>query len=249
MVRLKKRSTIIRAEHEPIKQAQDSKKPVDPFWTSPWTRLGLSITIIAIAILIFKDWQTKRLIIFLSLDSSASALENPAEGENICRNTVGRLISGDTLFTLPYADTTEVQNSTKISSPNSIFKYCDQYRNKEIPKSLGKFNGTSPLALLDRVLDNIKIERKQGNSQSIVLISYLQDAEPGPNVPPLNFDKLAERLRSIQKERGTVLLIGTSGDLRKQLEVMNSKYSDLKELRLCSSVELMCIREAFDSAR
>jgi hypothetical protein len=235
--------------HDPTKQVQVPRKPIDPFWTSPWTYLGSLAIVVAISILMIRDLQSKRLLVFLSLDSSHSALSNPADGESICRNAVGRLISGDTLYTMPYADTTEIQNSTKISSPNANFQYCNEYRDKKIPRSLGKSIGTSPEALLDRVIVNIKTERKRGNQKNIVAIGYLQEAEPGPNIPKLNFDKLAQKLLSIQKEGGTVLLMGTSGIVRKNLEDMSSRHAELTNLRLCSIHESVCIREAFDLAR
>lgn len=241
--------TVHRVRHRSPEKPLAAKKQLDDFWKSPWTALGALIAVLAIGIPAIKDWQTKRLMVFLSLDSSASALANPADGDSTCRATVPRLMSGDTLYNIPYADTTEVQHNTKVTSPTAIFNYCDDYRDKKKPERLGKSNGTTPVALIDRIFNNIVTERKRGNTQNIVLISYLQEAEPGPNIPPLNFDNLATKLKLIQKERGTVLLIGTSGDLRQKLEQMDAKDPDLNNLRLCSVGEQVCIREAFDMAR
>jgi hypothetical protein len=222
----------------------------DRFWKSPWTWLGALIAIVAIAIPVYNEIATKLLIVALSLDSSASALADVKPGEGVCRGVVQRLRAGDTLLDIPYAETTEVARNSEVSSPTAVFPRCDEYRDRKIAGRLGKANGTSPMLLFDRVNNNIMALRKQGNTNAIIAIVYLQEAEPGPNLPALNFDELADKLAWIQKQRGWVVLIGPTGDLRERLDEMNSKRPDLKNFRLCAVAEQdRCIREAFDAAR
>lgn len=106
------------------------------------------------------------------------------------------------------------------------------------------------MLLFDRTNNSIMAQRKQGNNDAVVVLSYLQAAEPGPNLPPLNFDLLADKIAAVQKQRGLVVLIGPTGDLREQLDEMNAKRSELKNLQICSVTEQdKCIREAVDLAR
>jgi len=237
---------------QPRNQTKALRRPSKDhnFWTSPWTYFGLTFALIAIAIPIHSEMTTKRAIVILSLDSSASAIADVSVGENVCRNTIQRLRSGDTFANIPYAETTEITRNSKVGSPTTLFLHCDEYRNKKIAGRLGKSQGTSPMLLFDRINNSISAQRKQGNNDAVVVLSYLQAAEPGPNLPPLNFDLLADKIAAVQKQRGSVVLIGPTGDLRQQLDEMNAKRSELKNLQICTVAEQdKCIREAVDLAR
>jgi hypothetical protein len=226
---------------QPPAQKHPPIRKLPAFW------LGvLAFLIISVATLI--DWvATPRLISLLAIDVSNSGLADPKAAENICRDQTQALKGGDLSIDIPYADTTETNRSSQVHQITQLFSRCNDYAHQKRPTTVGKNQGTSPIRLLERIQTQIQIQRKAGNHNAIAAVIWMQAAEPGSGLPALDFQVLAQQIQQITDDRGRIVIIGPTGDLRHELEKVSAQNP---AFQVCSLAEHQsCIRDLFDAAR
>lgn len=215
-------------------------------WKSPLLWLAILAMLIVAAIPIVEWYRTVRVIAILASDASDSGLADPTVGQNICRTQTQALKPEDVAIDIAYADTTEATRSSTVRSVTQMFPRCQDYA-KQRPATVGRVTGTSPLLLLERIQTQIQIQRKAGNTSPIAVVVWMQAAEPGPGLPPLDFDVLGQQIKQITDDRGRVAIVGPTGQLRQNLENLSAQNP---YLQVCSVAEHQsCIRDTFDATR
>ncbi len=186
-------------------------------------------------------------IAILGLDVSDSGVHNAATVEKICRAETQALRAGDRAIDIAYADTTEPTYSSEVETVTQMFPRCQSYAKQQRPATVGKGQGTSPMLLLDRIQTQVQIQRQAGHQQPIAAVVWLQAAEPGPGLPPLDFAALGQRIKQITDDRGRVAIIGPTGKLRENLDKLSAQNPSL---RVCNVADYQsCIRSTFKDAR
>lgn len=228
-------------------QTDQSPAPkLDPTWKSPLLWLALVVILIIAAIPVIEWYRTVRVIAVLGWDVSDSALADPTIGHTICRTQTQALKPEDIAIDIVYAETTEPIRSSQVQSVTQLFPRCQDYV-KQRPATVGQAPGTSPLLLLERIETQIQIQRQAGNTHPVVAVIWLQAAEPGQNLPPLDFKVMGEQIKQITDDRGRVLIIGPTGGLRQNLDKLSAENS---YLQVCSFAEHQsCVRSIFEAAR
>jgi len=225
--------------------SHQSGLPHVSLWKSPLLWLALLMMLVVGAIPVIEWYRTVRVIAILASDVSDSGLTDPAIGQAICRTQTQALKPEDVAIDIPYADTTETTRSSTVQSVTHLFSRCQDTQQR--PAAIGKGTGTSPLLLMERIQTQIQIQRQAGNTNPIAAVVWMQAAEPGPGLPPLDFEVLGQHIHQITGDRGRLAIIGPTGQLRQNLEKLSVENP---RLQVCSAAEHQaCIRDTFDAAR
>ncbi len=234
-------------EQSPRLRTVSAAKNQQPLWRYPLFWAGLIIVLLIIALRFIEWHRTTPVIAPFAGDVSDSGLDEAAIGESICRAQTQALKPGDTAIDVWFADTTEPMRSSKVQSVTQMFPRCRDFAKQQRPATLGHAAGTSPILLFDRLHTQIAIQRNAGNPAPIAAIVWLQAAEPGPNLPALDFDLLGQQIAQITRDRGLVTIIGPTGQLREALDKLSAQNA---ALQICHTTEHQtCIRNTFEAAR
>jgi hypothetical protein len=177
--------------------------------------MGISFLFLIPAII---DLKATRIIAMIADDRSLSAQvpEFASLQQDSCKAFQDRLKSGDEVTHISFADNTEIDAEFSIDNQLTRFQLCQNLQ-KTTP-NIGQETGTSLNRLLDRIHTKIKAKRNEGNSHPVLVLVTLQAAEPGPNLPDLDFNQIQALVNAIVQDRGAIAIIGPTGELQRQLE-------------------------------
>ena len=220
-----------------------------PLWRNPIVWLGI---IACFGILVFPVWQDSKNVKVISIhatDASDSGIANPEIPKGICKARAEKLIAGDLAMNFDYSDRPEPTYSQTIDQTTDLSQQCQTLftNGKERPSQISKQEGTDPVSLITRIQNAVIAERTKGDRKPVVVTIWLDAAEPIPGKPAYDFDDFQKRVESIVRDRGKVAIIGTTGELRENLEKRFAKNS---AIYLCTAKDSAnCIRDTFDAAR
>jgi hypothetical protein len=206
---------------------------------------GLASLLVAVAPIVEGHRNTPVLAI-LALDVSDSGLANGKSVEEICRDQTRALKPRDQVIDLVFADTTEPTLTKSVSSPTRSFSRCKSYAASR-PDTVGKGWGTSPIVLLERAYTQVQIQHQQGQVKPAAITIWLDAAEPGPGLPPLDFSVLGQQIQQLNEVQAQIAIIGPTGKLREELERLSLANPNLRVCGLQDAQE--CIRSTFAAAR
>jgi hypothetical protein len=229
------------------KDSRQIAKPVTPqpsqapFWKSPIVAIaGLGSLVIGIVSL--PGILAQPIVLIQADDTSASAEKYKSLRQKLCQDSSQLLKSGDVVVRMPFADHTEVTRSQTLSNSLDLLGQC-----KETTPTDGKVPGTSLMRPVDRAQQQITQSRSQGNRQPIALVMTLDDAEPGPGQPALDWSHLRSQFQKITGDRGVAVIIGPTGQLQADLE---AQLQAVPRLRVCPVASAKsCLEETIAAAR
>jgi hypothetical protein len=200
------------------------------------------------AVPVVETYRNQPVQALLALDVSDSSFADSQAIEAICREQTKALKPKDQLTDLVFADTTEPTANQPVTSPTHSFGRCKDYAAASSrPSSVGQGWGTSPSRLFDRAITQVRLQQQQEPPRPVALTVWLDAAEPGPGLPPLDFDALGEQMQQLQSLQTQVAIIGPTGQLREGLERLSLDHPNL---RICGVSEAKsCIQATFAAAR
>ena len=200
------------------------------------------------AVPVVEAYRSQPVLAMLALDVSDSSFADSQAIEAICREQTESLKPKDQLLDLVFADTTEPTANQTVTSPTRSFRRCQDYAAASSrPSSVGQGWGTSPSVLFDRAITQVQLQHQPGQPRPVALTVWLDAAEPGPDLPPLDFEVLGEQMQQLQELQTQVAIIGPTGPLREGLERLSLAHPNL---RICGSNEAKsCIQATFATAR
>ena len=191
--------------------------------------------------------RQSRVISIHANDFSGSALDDIKTAVQHCIAAARSLKEGDYAVSIGFADRPEVTQAAVVDDVAALLKKCDAIRRDRIPPSVGKQPGTNPIALLDKVQNQLKSQRTLGNQNPGVITIWLQNAEPRLRGTRLDFKRVRSQLQQITNDRSTVVIFGPTGELQSDLELA---IQGIPRVELCpiESFEPR-IKQAFNKAR
>jgi hypothetical protein len=224
-------------------QSSTPKHP-QSIWRSPMLWLGGISTLLLLFIPLWWDWQTLKVISFYLTDVSSSGINDPKTSEIICQARWANLKPGDLAIDIEFANRDEPTRYQKINVNTDLVEQC---QGNQRPPTIGKEDGTNPIAPITRLLNATAAERAKGNKQPITVVIWLQDAEPVPGSPIYDWDDFQEKVEQVTKNRAKIVFLGPTGQLR---ELLDKRLSTNPDVYLCPiSATAECIKQVFDSAR
>lgn len=238
-----------RLKRSPRIEALSANHNYKPIWQNPLTWVGIGGAIFTLLFPIWLDSKTVKLISIHASDASDSGIANPAIPQEICKARTERLIIGDLALNFDFSDRTEPTYTQVIDQNTELGQQCHTLftNGKQRPKEISKREGTDPVSLIVRIQNAINAERAKGDHRPVVVTIWLDAAEPIPGAKPYDFDDFQKRVEAIVSDRGKVAIIGTSGELRENLE---KRFTKNPSVYLCNiQGSNNCIRDTFEAAR
>ncbi|MEB3357608.1 MAG: hypothetical protein VKK04_12845 [Synechococcales bacterium] len=221
--------------------AQTSRK-------TPWSWVvagGLASLLVA-AVPLLEWYRSAPVLAILALDVSDSGLADGKSVEDICRSQTKFLKARDQAIDFVYADTTEPTLFHSVNSPIRSYGRCKPYASSR-PGTVGQGWGTSPILLLERVYTQVQIQHQQGKVKPAAITVWLDAAEPGSELPPLDFSVLGQQIQQLNELQAQIAIVGPTGELREELERLSLANPNLRVCGLPDAQE--CIRSTFAAAR
>ncbi len=228
--------------------------PVQPervWWKSPAI---LGAVVLAVAVVggsLAVEFTTQPVIHIRADDNSESAAGYTKERRAHCQAGTHNYKPGDTVLLIPFADRPVLSKDITVFNSLSLLGEC-QKTEREIHN---KQPGTSLVLLLERINAAIQEQRDKKNFNPAVATILIDDAEPGPGQPALDYNRVGALVGEIGEKRGVVALMVPSGKLQEALEshlqgrasvCLLNPGQDESEVR--QSV-VPCVDSAFERAR
>lgn len=215
------------------------------WWKSPAILAAGSLGLVIIGITLFIEITTQRVIHIRADDGSGSAVGYAAQRLQHCQTSNQHYKPGDTVVNIRFADQPVTTQNITLSNGLSLLGQCQQTNTQTT--GIGKQPGTSLVRLLESIHTTIKKQRDWNNSNSVVVTVTLQAAEPGPNQPELDWQRVKTLVHSITSSRGAIAIIGPTGQLQNQLE---TQLLNERNVRICSFNDVRpCVDWAFETGR
>jgi|GEM_PF-1718163 len=236
---------------EPRSNSQQSNPTITQksMWRNPLVWLGIAAALGTLLYPILQDGSTTKVISIHAVDVSDSGITEPEIPQTICKARAERLISGDVATNLDFSDRAELTSSQTVENSTDLNQQCQLLftNGKNRPKQISKNQGTDPISTFSRIQNVVVSERSKGNQNPVVVTMWLKDAEQVLGKPKYDFGDFQKRVESITSDRGKVAIIGTTGELREDLE---NRFAKNPAVFLCTARDsAACIRRTFEAAR
>ncbi|WP_353258245.1 hypothetical protein [Prochlorothrix hollandica] len=190
--------------------------PEPPLWQQFRPMLGAAFVVFTAITLLVQDWQTQSLLVIMADDLSLSGLAVPDAVQQHCHQVLKQIKTGDHLIKLGYADRPETLYDAPVQNTIGLLRTCP---NPEPPGTIGRRSGTSPTEMLEAVLIALESARVRGNTDPVVVSIWLQDAEPVPGDPPLDWERFQAQVDTLTTNNGVVTFFGPTGELQQNLKI------------------------------
>ncbi|MCY7274293.1 MAG: hypothetical protein LH702_11270 [Phormidesmis sp. CAN_BIN44] len=211
------------------------------------SRKRSSAGILAVGTLLIPTLLNQHVISIQANDLSKSALNDIKTAQQHCKVATGSLKEKDYAISIWFADRPEQRWAELVDDGATLLKKCDAIRRDRISPSVGKQLGTDPIALLDKIQNQLKSQRTRGNKNPGVITIWLQNAEPRLRGTRLDFNRVRSQLQQITNDRSTVVIFGPTGELQSDLELA---VQGIPRVELCPIESFEpCIKQAFNKAR
>lgn len=181
---------------------------------------GAIIVLTGLTVLsITTDINTQRVNAFRADDVSGSAKKYPLLHQDHCQVQAQQLKQGDDQTALQFANRAEVISRKSVDNPLVFQQQCQKTKTPSgLPNPTFTEKGTSLILVLERIDTTLQTLRDEGNHNPAVVTLTLHAAEPGPDQPPLDFQRVRTLVQNITQEGGSVAIMGPTGNLQQQLE-------------------------------
>ncbi len=215
----------------------------DASWKSPLVLAAVSAGVLVVGMMLVSELTAQRVIHVRADDSSDSAASYAAVKQAHCQASVQHYKPGDTAIAFSFADRPVTTQNISIANSLTLLGAC---KNSQPPMSK-KQPGTSLILLLERIQSVVQKQRARHNLNPLVVTITIQDAEPGPNQPQLDLDKVKELVNDIIADGGSLALMVEDEDLQSQLDM---KLAEDGNVEVCSFQDVnQCVNLAFEMGR
>lgn len=186
-----------------------------PLWQQPRIILAVAAFFGTALTLLIQDWKTQSLLVIMADDLSLSGLAVPHAIQQHCHQVLKHIKTNDHLVHIGYADRPETLYDAPVQNTIGLLRQCNK---PEAPNTIGRRSGTSPTEMLETVLIALESARVRGNTDPVVISIWLQEAEPVPGDPPLDWDRFQAQVDTITANNGVVTFFGPTGELQQDLK-------------------------------
>ncbi|PSB00867.1 hypothetical protein [Merismopedia glauca] len=231
---------------EAIAQSDPATAQAPPKQPFNWKMAGMaSVSLIALSIPVIWQAQQPSILHINAIDISDSAKNHQPElAKQVCQTGSEYRQSGDRLVTIFFAHRAEIVSTQDINGQLDSLAACQ--RSLEFKSSdTTKYPGTDFMAPLAESL--LVIKQPQNRSRPVVITMTLHQAEAGPGIAKLDWDKARQLVRQITSDRGILVIIGPTGELQTQLM---QHLAELPHVLICPAQGgTDCVRQAFSQGR
>jgi len=219
-----------------------------PLWKNPLTWVLVCIAAGILVIPKFIEDLVPKVIAIHASDVSDSGIAHPELPLQVCKSRAENLKTGDLAIDLQFSDRAEAISDKLIRQDTDLNGLCAAITTmKNRPNTISRKQGTSPIAIIDRITNAVVTQRRKNNQNPVVVTLWLDEAEPVPGQSAYDYDHFQKQVEKITNDRSKVAIIGTKGELREELE---KRLGQNSSVFLCTENDgKECVSRVFEAAR